>query len=44
MEKNNPNDPELHRFRAEAAALLGIPQPANKKDVTREEERSPESE
>ena len=43
MEKNKPHDPELKRFRAEAAALLGIPQPANKKDVTRNE-RSSESE
>ena len=29
MEKNKPQDEELKRFRAEAAALLGIPQPAN---------------
>ena len=44
MEKNKPNDPELKRFRAEAAALLGIPQPANEKDVTTKEEGSSESE
>ena len=24
MEKNKPNDPELKRFRAEAAELLGL--------------------
>jgi hypothetical protein len=26
-EKNKPNDPELRRFRSEAAALLGQPSP-----------------
>ena len=44
MEKNKPQDEELKRFRAEAAELLGIPEPANEKNVTRKEERSPESE
>ena len=29
MEKNQPQDEELHRFRAEAAALLGITRTTN---------------
>jgi Flp pilus assembly protein TadD len=28
MKKNRPNDEELRRFRAEASALLGLPEPA----------------
>jgi hypothetical protein len=27
MEKDRPNDNELRRFRAEAAAVLGLPEP-----------------
>jgi hypothetical protein len=33
MDKNKPDDEELRRFRAEAAALLGVPDGAGVKDA-----------
>ena len=39
MEKNRPQDEELRRFRAEAAALLGLPVPPKKGETLKKDEK-----
>ena len=39
MEKNKPEDEELLRFRAEAAALLGLPIPPKKGETLKKDEK-----
>jgi tetratricopeptide (TPR) repeat protein len=43
MDRNQPKSDELRRFRAEAATLLGIPDPPPKEDAVEPEEKRPQS-
>ena len=43
MEKNRLQDKGLRRFHAEAAALLGLPQPPDQKDVPKKENNTSHS-